>query len=554
MSQTTTDSTHSFSDLGINPELTKHLLSLNYITPTPIQTKTIPSLLKSERDFIGLAPTGTGKTAAFGLPLIERVDGSIKKIQALVLSPTRELAIQVAQQIQAFGYPKRIRVATIYGGASYTTQRNQIRDGAQIIVATPGRLVDFLTQKEFSLENVNTVVLDEADEMVSRGFKEDLEAILESAQSKAQPRIWLFSATMNSQVQKIANNYLTDTERMEIKKEEGLSSLLEQFYCAIPEKSKRNVLLRILQADSDFYGVIFCEMKHQAGDLAKFLADKGFSAEAIHGDRTQGERERTMGRFKNNQIKVLVATDVAARGLDINELTHVINYTLPWQTDVYTHRVGRTARNGKTGISISLVSENEVRDFHRIQSALKVSMKKLEIPSQKFSIQKKVDDLQKDILQVSQSSSFLKKAKEILKDIPLNPEFAEMTSQDILAAMMVLKNKDLFQEDSFDQISVDRGGYKASGRSMRPRHGGGGGGSGGRNRRRRSFTGSEGGGGRSFGGGSSSGSRDGGARVSSGGGSGGGERRSSGGGGGYGGGSKSGAGGRGGFKKRMKRN
>lgn len=475
----------SFSDLGLNPKLTEHLLSLNFLNPTPIQTKTIPTLLSSEKDFIGLAPTGTGKTAAFGLPLIERIDASQRKIQALVLSPTRELAIQVAQQLESFGYPQKIRVATIYGGGSYTTQRNQIRDGAQIVVATPGRLVDFLTQKEFNLENVETVILDEADEMVSRGFKEDLELILESTQSKAQPRIWLFSATMSSQVQKIANSYLTDTDRMEIKKDQTLSALLEQYYCAIPEKSKRAVLLRVIQSQKDFYGVIFCEMKHQASEIARFLADRGFSAEAIHGDRSQAERERTLGRFKKHQVKILVATDVAARGLDIQDLTHVINFTLPWQVDVYTHRVGRTARNGKTGIAISLVSEGEIRDMHRIQGALKIQLQKLEIPSQKNSIMNKFTDIQKDLLQILKSSTFIEKAKEILAESGFVEEFGDLEAEDILAALVVSKHKDLFYDDKFEQLSVDRKSGRSSGSEgggqRRGRNGRGGGG------RRRSF-------------------------------------------------------------------
>lgn len=489
-------STLSFSDLGINSKLTQHLASINFLNPTPIQTKTIPTLLTSEKDFIGLAPTGTGKTAAFGLPLIERIDAGQRKIQALVLSPTRELAIQVAQQIESFGYPQRIKVATIYGGGSYTTQRNQIRDGAQIIVATPGRLVDFLTQKEFNLENVQTVVLDEADEMVSRGFKEDLELILESTQAKAQPRIWLFSATMNSQVQKIANNYLSETDRMEIKKDDALSALLEQYYCAIPEKSKRAVLLRVIQAQKDFYGVVFCEMKHQASEIARFLTERGFHAEAIHGDRSQAERERTLARFKKHQVKILVATDVAARGLDIQDLTHVINFTLPWQVDVYTHRVGRTARNGKAGIAISLVSENEVRDMHRIQGALKVQLQKLEIPSQKHSIMNKLSDIQKDLMQIYKSSNFIEKAKDLVKEASLDAELAELSASDMLAALLVSKHKDLFYEDKIETLDVDR---KFSRSSDRKERSGGGGG-----HRRRSFSKGNGGdrdGGRSSGGG-----------------------------------------------------
>ncbi len=467
----------TFSDLGLNPELVKHLLTMQFTTPTPIQVNTIPKLLKSKDDFVGLAPTGTGKTAAFGLPLIEKIDANKNAIQALVLSPTRELAQQVSLQLQNFGRQKNIKVVTVYGGASYSTQLSGLKRGAHIVVATPGRLVDFIEKKALSLANVQVVVLDEADEMVSRGFKDDLEFILEATKGQeTHPQTWLFSATMSSQVSKIANSYLKVTETTEIKKEDQINSNVKQMYIAVPERDKAEVLTRILQADDNFYGLIFCEMKSQVSTLTRILTERGFAAEAIHGDRTQQERETTLARFRKRAVRILVATDVAARGLDIKELTHVINYTMPWVVDTYTHRIGRTGRNGESGTVINIISNQEVRDMHRIQGQLKVQMEKLEIPSgQKLALQK-IASIQENLVKATENEFLFNKALKMVEDSV--SAIKEKTPNEILAAMLIADYSDLLFQKDIQPLTLGAGnrGSGTGGGVSRSRRGGGGGG------------------------------------------------------------------------------
>jgi ATP-dependent RNA helicase DeaD len=436
---------------------------MQFNTPTPIQVNTIPKLLTTHNDFVGLAPTGTGKTAAFGLPLIEKINSKKNTTQALVLSPTRELAQQVALQLQNFGKPKNIQVVTIYGGASYSTQLKGIKKGAHIIVATPGRLVDFLEKKALSLSSVEVVVLDEADEMVSRGFKEDLEFILKATkEQKTHPKTWLFSATMSQSVQKIANSYLKVSERTEIKKETELSSSVKQYYCTVADKDKIEVLSRVLQADDDFYGLIFCEMKSQTATLSRVLTERGFAAEAIHGDRSQAERESTLARFRKRQVKILVATDVAARGLDIKELTHVVNYTMPWVVDTYVHRIGRTARNGKDGTVINIVSNSEVRDLHRIQGQLKIKMEKLEIPSGKKLAQQKVEAIQSQLLKAMENEFLFGRAKQMVGELT---GLDDKDPKDILAAIIINDYSDLLFQKEIQPFALgqpSRGGSAGS--------------------------------------------------------------------------------------------
>jgi ATP-dependent RNA helicase DeaD len=470
--------TMTFSDLGLTPDLVKHLLSLQFSTPTPIQVNTIPKLLKSKNDFVGLAPTGTGKTAAFGLPLIEKLDEKKNSIQALVLSPTRELAQQVSLQLQNFGRQKNIKVVTVYGGANYSTQLSALKRGAHIVVATPGRLVDFIEKKALSLANVQVVVLDEADEMVSRGFKEDLEFILEATKGQeTHPQTWLFSATMSSSVQKIANSYLKVTEKTEIKKEDQVSATVKQYYCAVPEKDKIEVLTRILQSHDDFYGLIFCEMKSQVATLSRVLTERGFAAEAIHGDRSQAERETTLARFRKRQVKIMVATDVAARGLDIKELTHVVNYTMPWVVDTYIHRIGRTARAGKTGTVINIISNSEVRDLHRIQGQLKIQIEKMEIPSGNKLALQKVASVQAELLKAMDNEFLFGKAMKMVEEASVEGMEGK-TPNEIMAALLIKDYSDLlFQKDIQPLTIGGKSNYRDNdgGGPRRGRFGGGGG-------------------------------------------------------------------------------
>lgn len=470
-----TPQTTTFSDLGLNPELVKHLASLQFNTPTPIQVNTIPKLLKTKDDFVGLAPTGTGKTAAFGLPLVEKIDAKDRSIQALVLSPTRELAVQVATQLQNFGRQKDIKVVTVYGGASYSTQLSGLKRGAHIVVATPGRLVDFIEKRALDLSSVKVVVLDEADEMVSRGFKEDLEFILEATkEQETHPQTWLFSATMSSQVSKIANSYLKVSEKTEIKKETQVSATVKQMYCAVSEKDKIEVLTRVLQAEEDFYGMVFCEMKSQVATLARVLNERGFPADAIHGDRSQAEREQTLARFRKRQVKILVATDVAARGLDIKELTHVINFTMPWVVDTYVHRIGRTARNGQSGTVINIISNQEVRDLHRIQGQLKIQIEKMDIPSGQKLAQKKVASIQENLAKALENEFLFGKALAMIEES--ESPLKDKSVNEILAALLIMDYSELLFQKDIQALTLGaghRGSGSGGGGVRRSRRGGG---------------------------------------------------------------------------------
>jgi ATP-dependent RNA helicase DeaD len=384
----TPSSSSSFQSYGLSELLLKAMDEMGFTAPTPIQEKAIPLLLGPAQDFIGLASTGTGKTAAFGVPLIEKIDATSKSTQGLVLSPTRELALQVADQLAKLGKYKNVRVITIYGGASYRTQLEGVKRGAHIIVATPGRLVDFLEQKAIQLSNVKTLILDEADEMISMGFKDDLDFILKSthaedaaASGRAACKTWLFSATMSRDIRRVADTYLEKPEMVEVAKTQSASALTKQVYYTVKDENKNEVIGRLLQLHDDFHGIIFCQTKLEVVELEERLQRRGFAVASLHGDKQQREREVTLRRFRSGEAKVLVATDVAARGLDVKDLTHVINHSLPWDVESYIHRIGRTGRAGKEGIAISLVNPRQVSSLRRLQTVTKTQLIKGTIPT-----------------------------------------------------------------------------------------------------------------------------------------------------------------------------
>lgn len=383
-----TPSSSSFHSFGLGELLLKAMDEMGFTSPTPIQEKAIPLLLGPAQDFIGLASTGTGKTAAFGVPLIEKIDTSSKSTQGLVLSPTRELALQVADQLAKLGKYKNVRVVTIYGGASYRTQLDGVKRGAHIVVATPGRLVDFLEQKAIQLSNVQTLVLDEADEMISMGFKDDLDFILKcthaeeaKANERAACKTWLFSATMSREIRRVADTYLEKPEIVEVAKTTGASALTKQVYYTVKDENKNEVIGRLLQLHDDFHGIIFCQTKMEVVELEERLQRRGFAVASLHGDKQQREREITLRRFRTGEAKVLVATDVAARGLDVKDLTHVINHSLPWDVESYIHRIGRTGRAGKEGVAISLINPRQVSSLRRLQTVTKTQLIKGTIPT-----------------------------------------------------------------------------------------------------------------------------------------------------------------------------
>ncbi len=365
----------SFDELKLSPEMARSIVAMGFTVPTPIQAQTLPILLGSGTDFLGMAATGTGKTVAFGIPLIERMDTKKRVTQALVLCPTRELALQVTAELKLLGQFKGIDVEPIYGGTGYGDQLRSLRQGTRIIVATPGRLVDHLRQGALNLKEIRTVVLDEADEMISMGFKEDLEALLGKL-PKGQANIWCFSATMSMALRRVANQYLQSPKVAHANREEMLSGTVKQLCYTVRDKNKPKGLCRLIDSADDFYGLIFCQTKALVTELTGYLTQHGYKADCLHGDKVQRDREKTLQAFRSRETTILVASDVAARGLDVKELTHVVNYSLPNDPEVYVHRIGRTARSGKEGLAISLVGPEQMYLLARVE---RLTRSKIEI-------------------------------------------------------------------------------------------------------------------------------------------------------------------------------
>ena len=373
---------NTFEESGINPELKKAVLELGFNTVMPVQQQVIPVVLESKQDIIALAQTGTGKTAAFGLPILTLLDLESKDTQALILSPTRELCIQITKDLMAYGkYLKGLRVTAVYGGASIEKQISELKYGAQVIVATPGRMNDLIRRRRVFLSNVQTVVLDEADEMLNMGFTEDLNLILEKVPEER--RTLLFSATMSNEVASIAKNYMKEPVNITVGKKNAGAENVSHHYYLINAKDRYLALKRIVDYFPDIYGIIFCRTRLETAEIADKLMKDGYNADALHGDLSQTQRDYAMQRFRSKNLQILVATDVAARGLDVDNVTHVINYNLPDDNEVYTHRSGRTGRAGKTGISISLTHVKEKFRLQHIEKMIGRKFEAKQIPSGK---------------------------------------------------------------------------------------------------------------------------------------------------------------------------
>ncbi len=370
-----------FESWNLSKEVLKSLAEMKFTNPTPIQKQAIPLLIAREKDFVGLAATGTGKTGAFGIPLVESIDASSKSVQALVMCPTRELAAQVEAQIQKIAKWKGLNTLTVFGGSSYDRQLAALKRGVHIVVGTPGRLCDLVDRKALKLNDVQTLVLDEADEMISMGFQDDLEKILGAIGDSDSKRKWLFSATMSPEIRRVVSKYLPDYDKVEIHKNDADKPQIEQIYYTIYPDRKLQMLSSVLYMNPEFYGLVFCQTKREVQEITEWLKRKSFKVDCIHGDRPQRERDFILKDFRTGRIKILVATDVAARGLDINDLTHVINFSLPREVESYTHRIGRTGRAGKKGLALSIVAPHEVRTLKRIQQVTKATMTKGRAPS-----------------------------------------------------------------------------------------------------------------------------------------------------------------------------
>jgi ATP-dependent RNA helicase DeaD len=373
---------NAFEGLGLNENLVKAVTDLGFDSPTPIQLKAIPILLSGTTDFVGLAQTGTGKTAAFGLPLLQLIESEHKYPQALIVCPTRELCLQICNDLLAYKkYIKNVAAEPVYGGASIVMQIRALKKGVQIVVATPGRLIDMIERKAIDLEKVKYVVLDEADEMLNMGFRDDIDFVLKNTVNREST--WLFSATMPQAVRAISKNFMHNPQEVTVGKKNTANVNIDHQYFLTPAQSRYETLKRLVDFNPGMYGIIFTRTKIDAQEISERLSKEGYDIEAIHGDLTQQQRDRVMKRFRDKSIQILIATDVAARGIDIDGITHVINYELPDDIEVYTHRSGRTARAGKSGICISICHSRESFKIRQLEKITNATFHKMDIPGGK---------------------------------------------------------------------------------------------------------------------------------------------------------------------------
>jgi ATP-dependent RNA helicase DeaD len=370
----------TFKSLGLNAELLKAVEKLGFETPTDVQDKVIPILLEQDTDLVALAQTGTGKTAAFGFPMLQRIDSTNRRTQGLILSPTRELCIQITNDMVVYGKAiKGVNVVAIYGGANIQEQANKIKRGAQIVVATPGRLKDMIKRRLVDISAIKYCVLDEADEMLNMGFYEDIKDIL--THTPNDKNSWLFSATMPPEVNRIAKKFMNNPQEITVGTKNSSAKNIEHQYFIVPGRERYAALRAVVSMNTDIFGVVFCRTKIETQKVADKLIQDGYKAAAIHGDLSQNQRDIVMQSFRKKRIQLLVATDVAARGIDVDDITHVINYQLPDETEVYTHRSGRTGRAGKKGTSIIFVTKSDRRKIKSIENKLQTKLSEIQMPS-----------------------------------------------------------------------------------------------------------------------------------------------------------------------------
>lgn len=372
----------TFESFGLKAQILQAISDLGFVEPTPIQEKIIPQLLSSKADVIGLAQTGTGKTASFGLPIIQKTNIKSEITQAIILSPTRELCVQIAKDMAAFSrHIPELKVVAVYGGASIENQIKDLKKGAHVVVGTPGRVLDLINRKALKINNVNMLVLDEADEMLNMGFKDDLDSILETTPVNRQTL--LFSATMPAEIMKIAENYMKSPLEISVGTKNSGAENVEHFYYVVAAKNRYLALKRVVDMNPDIYGIVFCRTRKETQDVADALIQDGYNADSLHGDLSQAQRDMVMSKFRNKRLQLLVATDVAARGIDVNDLTHIINYNLPDEKEVYIHRSGRTGRAGKKGVCITIIHSKEEYKIREIKKILKKDIVRKRIPAGK---------------------------------------------------------------------------------------------------------------------------------------------------------------------------
>ncbi|MBS1746219.1 MAG: DEAD/DEAH box helicase [Bacteroidetes bacterium] len=423
----------SFEELGLNKQLLASITALGFETPTTIQEKAIPVLLSGTKDFIGLAQTGTGKTAAFGLPLLQLVSATDKFPQALIVCPTRELCIQIANDIASFKKnTKGMQVVAVYGGASIGMQIKDIKKGVQLVVATPGRLIDLIERKAINLNQIKYVVLDEADEMLNMGFQDDIEFILQNTPHREST--WLFSATMPPEIRKVSRRYMNEPVEVTVGKANTGNKNIDHQYFVTSAHQRYEALKRLIDFNPGIYGLIFTRTKADAQAIAEKLTREGYDIDALHGDLTQAQRDKVMGQFRDKSLQLLIATDVAARGIDVQGVTHVINYELPDDVEVYTHRSGRTGRAGNTGISMSIVHTREMYRLKQIERMVQQPFRRIEIPSGKDVCRKQFFFFMDKLLQADISHGDYGTYLPVLAE-----KFADISKEEVLKRVAALE-------------------------------------------------------------------------------------------------------------------
>ena len=439
-----------FRQLGISEQTLKAFAKKGFEEPSPIQAITIPLLLSGEKDIMGQAQTGTGKTAAFGIPIIEKLHHGKKNVQAIILAPTRELAIQIAEEMNSLKGEKVLEIVPIYGGQSIDMQLSRLHRGVDIVVGTPGRVLDMIHRGSLLLDKVTFAVLDEADEMLNMGFIDDIEEIL----SKTGPdkRMLMFSATMPHQIISIAEKFMREYEVVTVKRQQLTTNLTEQIYFEVRREDKLEALTRIIDIEDDFYALVFCRTKNDVDEITEKLIYRGYAAEALHGDISQAQRIKVIDRFKRKKFNILIATDVAARGIDINNLTHVINFSIPQEPESYIHRIGRTGRAGKTGTAITFVTPSEYRKLTYIQKLTNTEIRRERLPTPKDIIANKKVKFKEaitNLLVTEKHLDYMSLAGELLKDG--EPEA-------VLAAMLKFTFKEDLMAVNYSDLGSNSGG------------------------------------------------------------------------------------------------
>lgn len=423
-----------FTESNLSPEIIKAVGELGYEQPTEIQKLTIPFILSDIRDLIALAATGTGKTAAFSLPILDMIDDTSRKIQLLVLCPTRELCLQITKDIKNYTkYLPNLKTVAVYGGSSIVDQMRSLKEKPQIIVGTPGRVIDLIKRKSLDFSAIHWLVLDEADEMLSMGFKDDLETILSETPDEKQTL--LFSATMNKEVEKISKNYLTNPHKISVGSINAVKKNISHEYYVVTYRQKKEALKRLIDANPNQYSIIFCRTRAETQDVADFLMQNGYAADALHGDLSQAQRDIVMKKFRLKNLEILVATDVAARGLDVDSLTHVIHYSLPDDPEVFVHRSGRTGRAGKDGISMALIKPDETRKLKQIKSQTKIEIVEKQIPKGDIIIKAQVAGV---------FDKLLTKHEDYFDfDDSLIPDLSQFTKEELVHQLLQFQLKDM---------------------------------------------------------------------------------------------------------------